>query len=294
MISELFKHLPPKDLVVCSLVNKLWHSIYATFKLHSLVVTDYHPDHDLKWYDSNQLVQQAERCLPAMFYRLVGKPLLSHLKHLTIYVDEPKFDLNKLNRFRQLVYLEFYSFPLNQKRIHLNLPKLKVLRFHSWSDRRSLLIDCPELRTLTYPEDYKYYPNLLEVKRPETIRRLETDMFGTQLARFKGVECLVIREFKSISKATLLSAPKLKELRYNRCIKGFFFRYDYDEDITVDQLKRTLSEFVDEAKRLRGSDFRFTFSGFELTNVDVEQIDFGVQVDEETGREYVRNEYVCT
>ena len=57
----------------------------------------------------------------------------------------------------------------------------------------------------------------------------------------------------------------------------------------IDRMKRMLSEFVNEAKKLRGCDFQFTFSGFKLTKVNVDQIDF--VVDEESG-ETVCNEYV--
>lgn len=44
-------------------------------------------------------------------------------------------------------------------------------------------------------------------------------MFGPKLTPFKSVECLVIREFEMIKKATLLSLPRLGELRYNASYK---------------------------------------------------------------------------
>ena len=56
-------------------------------------------------------------------------------------------------------------------------------------------------------------------------------------------------------------------------------------------MKRTLSEFLGEAKKLRGSDFKFTFAGLQLTNMNVDQIDFGVQIDE-YGHNSVCNEYM--
>ena len=81
MICELFKHLTPKDLLVCSMVNKRWHSIYADFKVRRLVTTDDLLDYYLNWCDSNQAVQEEELCHRNLFNFLVDKPLLSNLNH---------------------------------------------------------------------------------------------------------------------------------------------------------------------------------------------------------------------
>ena len=292
MISELFEYLHPKDLIACSLVNKRWHSIYAAFKLHRLVVTDY-PDSDpdyyiIKWGFSNQPIQEAERCCPAMFLRLVEKPLLSNLRQLTLSGDDLEFDLNELNRFPQLVHLEIDTYLAGE--VHLNLSRLKVLVFHDCNEECAWSIDCPELSTLEYSEEKD--ANLLEVKHPETIRKLETNMLGPKLAPFKNVECLFIEEFEAISKATLLSLPRLRELRYDLSIE-YIVEYEFNYEVgALDRLKRSLSKFVGEAKRLRGSDFRFTFAGFQLTNVNVDQIDFGAEFDEEDEEERACNEYV--
>ena len=292
MISKLFEYLPPKDLAACSMVNKLWHSIYAAFKLHRLaVVVDYTRGLGLIPSPSlNRPIPEAERCGPAMFFRLVEKPLLSNLKHLTLYGDDIEFDLNKLNRFRRLVHLEI-NIPLDGK-VHLNLPRLRVLAFPEWKETCHLSIDCPELSTLLYrSEDVKR----LNVKHPETIRKLETNMVDPKwLAPFKCVECLVTRNFRAISRATLLSLPALRELHYNENIE-MLVRYSLGNEVgKIDRMKRTLGEFLGEAKKLRGRDFRFAFAGLQLTNVNVDQIDFGAQVDElgEIRREWVSNEYV--
>ena len=293
MINELFEYLPPKHLAACSMVNRRWHSIYSNFKLHRLAVIDYDPDLNydiIKWQGSNQPIQEAEQCHPTMFLRLAEKPLLSNLRHLAVS-GSFEFDLNKLNRYQQLVHLEICMRSLGGK-LHLNLPRLRVLAFHRINYGCALSIDCPELDTLGYPGESED-ATLLEVKRPETIKVLETNWFGSQLAPFKGVECLVTYEFEAINKATLLSLPRLKELRYDRDIEGLV-RYEFDNEVgVVDHMKRTLSEFLDEAKKLRSRDFRFTFCGFLLTNVNVDQIDFEAQVDEDDDEfEYVHNEYV--
>ena len=292
MICELFKHLPPKDLTACSMVNKRWHSIHAAFKLHRLAVLGFHPFYELiKFYGSSWPIQEAERCDLATFLRLAEKPLLSNLKHLALS-DWVKFDLNKLNRFQQLVHLEIHTHPAGE--VRLNLPRLKVLSFCNSNDSCDLSIDCPELSTLTYFEaDYfKADHTYLMVKHPEKITKLETNMFGQQLTRFKSVECLVTWNFQAISQATLLSLPSLRELRYDREIEKLVEEELGSEVGTIDHMKRTVNEFLGEAKKLRGRDFRFTFSGFLLTNVKLDQIDFGVQVQDD-GYEYGEYEYVC-
>ena len=210
MISELFEYLHLKDLAACSMVNKRWHSVYAAFKLHRLAAIDCHPnypDYELSkwWYDSNRPIHETDRCSPAMFVRLAGKPLLSNLRQLALLpVSRFKFDLNDLNRFSRLEHLEIDIYFFGEG-LHLNLPRLKVLAFHYNNVQCALSIDCPELSTLLYPgEDV----DLLEVKHPETIRKLNTDLLGPKLARFKGVESLVTEDFKAINKATLLSLQR--------------------------------------------------------------------------------------
>ena len=283
MIGELFEYLSLKDLAACSLINKRWHSIYSNFKLHSLVATDW--DDAFRWYNTNQTVEEKCICSLAMFSRLVEKPLLSNLKHLAISMYGPEIELNQLNRFQQLVHLEITVTCLNQTEVHLNLPNLKVLVFHYRSLYCVLSIDSPLLSTLVYSGIDKDM-NRFKVKHPEIIRKLETHMVAEKLAPFESVECLVTGEFEAINKATLLALPRLRELRYTLDIWYFF---KLEERIgTADRVKRTLSEFLNEAKKLRGSDFRFTFVGLQLTNVNVDQIDFGVQVKE--GKETVSNE----
>ena len=254
MFCELFEHLQPMDLIACSMVNKRWHSIYAAFKVHRLVSIDHsglYTDDQIQWYGSKQPIREAERCRPVMFRRLVEKPLLCNLMQLALFGYELMIDLNLLNRFRRLEHLEIDTNLIGQ--IHLSLPRLRVLAIHGCNFECNLSIDSPLLSTLLYAED----KHLLDVNHPETIRRLETNMVGAKLVLFKGVECLVTKEFEAISQATLLVLPELRELRYDLNIKNCFRIEARDAVGTVDRVKRTLSEFVSEAKKLRGSDFRF-------------------------------------
>ena len=281
MICELFKHLQLKDLFVCSMVNKRWRSIYAAFKVSTLVVLDAEFDQITKWGYPDRKFEDHQLCDPELFSRLADQPLLSNLKRLALLCGWDRFDVDKLQSFSQLVHLEVSC---RLPKLNLNLSELEVL-----VSRRTnfdpLSIDCPKLRVLVYDE----YRNasLLNVKNPETIRELKTNMFGPKLAPFKSVERLVTREIGAISRSTLQSLPKLKELRYNESIADAFWQFK-DASGTLNRMKRTLSEFLDDVKALRRYDFQFRFVGFQLSKTMLDQID--VQV--EGGRETVCNESV--
>lgn len=276
LICELFKHLHLRDLAACSLVNKHWHSIYSSFKLDGLIVNQIlHYDRS-KWCHSDRKIEDKHLCHPKWFNHLAKKPLLSNLKHLALSCKSSEFDLNELNRFGQLVHLEIVIKNLEDN-VNLVLPKLKVLVFHYVQCQRcSLLVDCPELSLF----DYRGEPaeGHLEMKHPETIKKLDADIVGSKLAQFQNVECLVARKFEVIDKATLQSLPRLKELHCNVSVESVAQSFD-SRLRTLDRIKRTLRKFIDDLKVLRGSDFRFSFAGFQLTNpATLDAIDFGLKV----------------
>ena len=286
MINELFKNLPPKDLIACSLVNKHWHSIYAAFKLHRLVVDV--SEVIFRWYDSNRTIRDEERCAPEIIHRLAEKPLLTNLKYLAL-AGSFAFDLNKLNWFQQLEHLEIkIEEETSRCKVHLNLPRLQVLALYWWYDRRSVSIDCPLLSTLLY-YDREDGTNQLEVKHPERIRKLETMWLGSKLAPFKNVQCLMTQEFEAINKTTLLVLSALQELQFTLDIECVF-RLFFSGIGAVSRLKRTLAEFLDETRKLRGNDFRFRFAGLQVTKMNLDQIDLGVQGDRRYQTE--RKEYI--
>ena len=91
MVCELFKHLHPRDLAACSLVNKRWHSIYAGFKVQRLVAFDAIGRDLDKWCYSDRLVSEAELLLCDLekIYCLANKPLLSPFVQMASLKDEP-------------------------------------------------------------------------------------------------------------------------------------------------------------------------------------------------------------
>ena len=279
IISELFEYLYPKDLAACSLVNKRWHSIVAGFKMRRLAVCRENPycDPMLRGIFAVRRPEDQQLCHPVLFKRLIDKPMLSNLKHLTLSWGmlrlrrSIEFDLSELNRFQRLVHLEI-SIRWRLERVDLSLPRLNVLKFHKINERCPLSIDCPVLSVLVYEESAN--KSLLDVKQPETIRKLDTDMVGSKLVRFKNVECLVTRNFEVISRATLVSLPRLRELHFNEFITSSLGRRPVAG--TLDERKRTVKEFVHDLK-LRGPDVRIRFTGFQLTEMSLDEIDLSDQ-----------------
>ena len=233
-----------------------------------------------KWRYPDKRIEEKELCGPEMAARLIDCPLLSRLKFLLVSRLWSQINL-KLNDFQQLVHLEIQFGPTKQ--VNLNLPELKVLVAHG-TTHCALSIDCPKLRLLVYNEPYD--ENLLNVKHPESIRKLDTNMFGANLARFRNVECLVTDRFEHISNDTLLSLPKLKEFHFTPIFHSTVQSY------AVERMKGVLRVFLNDVQILRKSDFKFTFIGFQLTRKSLDQFDFDVQGVNE-GIEFLRIEHIC-
>ena len=283
MICELFKRLHPKDLIVCSMVSKRWHSIYSHFKLDRLVVMD-----NLHLYLSNKCfpdrrVENQELCDQKLFGRLMGNTLLSNVKCLAVCGFSFEYDLNRLNQFRHLLHLEI-NLSLVKINVSLTFSYLKFLAFHQFSKCCLLSIDCPQLSTLICRGDYG---GLLRMKHPKTIRHLEIGhLLDAEL--FEGVECLVTNELKVITGETVKRLPKLKEMRYDRSVDSALDWYGFPE-----QIRRTIREFLVDARSLRGADFKFRFCGLQLA-ATLAEIDLNVRTGESLCNEsvYANNYYL--
>lgn len=297
MICELFKNLCVKDLVTCSLVNKKWHLIFSGFKVDKLVAIDdldnifhksYYDYNQLEWCYPNRKIKDIELFDSSVFHWLADQPLLSKLKYFALFVSGSKFDLvqlNKLNQFTELLQLEIHTLLVGAKKVKLNFQKLKILAIHENNLDCSLSIDCPELRVLVYRGGYYQNKNQLNIKHPEAIKKLHTDLVGPQLTPFKNVEHLVAFHFSAIRKSTLLSLPELKEIRLNGLDTDCFLSLTR-EKIFLPLVSRKFRVFDENVKMLKGPDFRFLFSGFEMTKTRFDEIDFGKRPEQEN------NEYV--
>ena len=293
LINELFRHLHPRDLVICSMVNKRWHSIYTDFRsVDSLIELCPFGHLAHRWYHSDRRIEEKELCDWKLLLRLLDRPLLLNLKRLAICAELPEFDLNKLNLFQQLVHLQIGEsdcvayFAPNE--VVLNLPKLEVLDLQISGELPSLVVDCPVLSVFVYEG---FHEEMFDLKHPETIRKLRGWMDGSKLAPFENVEYLDTLSFEAISRDTLQRLPKLKELRYVLSL-GCSFLYGHEVG-TLDKEKLALRQFLDDVEMLRGSDFKFSYAGFPLTKTMLDQIDFGVRINKE-GKEVMAVEYIYT
>ena len=287
MIYELFKLVfdpkKPKDLVACSLVNKRWQSLYSTFKMTRLAVINYPKElrdgHSLyKWSYPDRKIESRELCTPEAFDRLAGQLLLSNLKYFSLHINwhfEHEAIWGKLKKFSQLVHLEihidaYYYYKFQNSVYKFTFPKLKVLAIYI-NVPFLLKMNCPELSKLIYREQKG--KSTLCLKRPETIKELDTDMSGPKLVPFKNVECLKTSVFENISKSTLLSLPRLKELHYdggyNECNTGILGTAE------LDRMKRIVKKFLKDVSLLKGAEFTFRFAGFLLPKTELDAIDFG-------------------
>lgn len=296
LIVELFKHLHPKQLVRCSMVSKRWEAIFANFKVHRLIVSQQFKWSRFKWHGTNRKIAEHEHIDPECFLHLAEKPLLSDLKYFALCGTSMKDDLgslfSKLNGLRQLEHLEIHldaSFP---RAMYLTLPKLKLLVFHQLNFSHRPSFDCPVLSELVATV------SSLNVVHPETIKRLETcrgvDVsrnVGSELTRLNNIECLVVQNFEMISSSTLLSLPSLRELHYRENISSLFRSARAG---TLDERKRTLREFLRDLRLMRRTDFRLIFAGLQLTETNLDLIEFGVQVVTRDRKEYeeVSDEYI--
>lgn len=300
MVCELFKHLDPKSLIACSLVNKLWYALYARIRLDRLVVIKDLDKCPFKWRYSlreKKRIEERELCGPTMFARLIDRPMLCELKYLAL-MDPIQIDPNQLKAFSQLVYLEIaiqsptsmerYNFQRGRPNpvrgnLNFNLSNLKVLAFSQCNASWAISIDCPQLSVLAYKELGN--PNLLAVKRPDTIRKLYTSMGGSKLARFQNVECLITERVKLISTQTIRSLPRLQELRYNATFEKAYGAYGR----SLSQLKSLWRALLDQATALRRYEFKLVYAGLHLSETTMDEVEVREQTKFDT--EVVPNEY---
>ena len=265
MIGELFKNLPLKDLIACSLVNKRWHSIFNDFKVHDLAVQDMVLVGINKWTFPCSPFLDHELCDLNLFNRFARRPQLSNLNRLALLCDGP-VSTNQLIQFSRLQHLEIHT-----PGPTLNHPNLEVLVIHK-RNSDPLTINSPKLRVLAYEEEQ----DLIRVVHPATIKKLDTDMLAPKLKQFLNVECLVTWDMNAINKATLQSLPSLKKLHFDLDIQDAFSLFSTNQTgSSLARMKRKLNKVLESAQRRAG--FEFQFAGFDATEIMANRIEFDVQ-----------------
>lgn len=248
LITKIFKYMPLRDLIACSLVNKKWNLIYSGLAMRLFAFRHPQSDQFPFWYGTNHLILNTSLlCTPKMFRLLALKLMPPNIKYLSLAGVLPPPDLtgNMLGNFQSLVHLEvnFHRFIFVNRIEH---PVLKVLALHC-KNTQSIEIACPELRILKYGE--REGPSLLTILNPQTVRHLETNMFGPKLSPFTRVETLVTRQVAAITLNTLTALRSLRQFKFN----GKFNLNEQDAQIA----KLDLTHFVRDAQRLQGT-FEFT------------------------------------
>ena len=278
MICEVFRRLPLNELATCSLVNKRWYSIYSVFKVHRLTMFEPRSGRTLsdKWYHSGETIKSEEHCSLAMFGRLVNNSLLSNLKYLAVILPGvlgkgPWFRTYpfEFNQFAQLLHLEI-QIDYGVKEVNLKLSKLKILKIQTscyCPIDCALSIDCSDLRVLSYRLPGAAASSL-QLKHPEKIEKLDTNMVGSELKRFSNVRCLATGRFEEMNMHTLRLLPRLEELHYSSDAFGFlnYLRGDAMDEMWVklDQMRQAWQEFKRDAESLRGPRFPIKFTVFDL------------------------------
>ena len=297
MICELFEHLHPLDLLTCSRVNKRWNSLFRGFKVQRIALAEgfnfLGKTHVNKWYNSNQKFKDSEICDGDLMVRLLKRPMLFDLKYLNISCQyllqrRARFDWkSRVNQCKNLIHLELSIACTLLGVLKLYLPKLKVLAIDH-RNHVSLTIDCPNISVLGYGDETGDTDFLLNLKHPETIRKLSTNMLAWKLARLGmiNVERLDTYRFGLIEKETLSMFPKLKEFHFNRPLDDLLLDYK------IDRVKQTLNEFMEYVHRYKATDLKFWFVGFLLNKTAIDAIDFGLWTEDE--KEKVSLEYVYT
>lgn len=272
--NQILKRLSLTDLLNAKLVCKLWNWLISGIRIERLFV-DADLDVTERWFHSKRRCRESELCLPDQFVEQCKKPILSNLKYLKMNnrILWPSklwaFHLNRLNAFRQLVQLEIdYNLTGN---LHLCLPNLVVLSLGWNNNKCEIKLDLPKLKVLRY--DGREDNDRFRVEHPETVRVLESRLFGAKLAQFKGVECLrwTISENDILNESTLRNLKKLKELHYDLTI-GSYEYHGYEE------VMQALREFMRRKRELGRSDLKVYFCGLLLIAEDLSDIDFGLKV----------------
>lgn len=289
MILQIFRHLQLNDLVRIKRVCSLWNELIGTMKIERLFVS-LNLDAKERWYYSSRPCRTVEFCHPRLFIAQCKKPILSNLKYLKFNTDiaiwnigsSVDFDLNEVNTFSGLVQLEM-AFSCGN--LNLNLPNLEVLSLDPGNYLYEIHLNCRRLRVLSYGEAYD--KDLLRVEHPDSVRVLESQMYGARLARFRHLECLrrTSFQFGFLDVTTMLKLKKLKAFHYDHSIDAFV-NNDFDK------IKRILKNFMQQKRMAGRSALKFYFAGLQLIDEKLDDIDFCLET--RNGRDFIAAERLYT
>ena len=244
MVCEVLSRLSLQDLVRFKMTAKRYLEILSVSRVNKLKV------------GVHEMSNSIERCQPNLFALQFARPTLSHLQHLTIDAHPNPFNLNELNRLTRLAQLKISCELPNGDPICLDLPDLRQLEV-ACNGTREMRINSTKLEKLTYYGD----EDLLQVKHPETVGSLDSDLPFEHLRSFRNVRHLrSSSRFHILDERTLLDFPNLKEIAFT----GTFLDVYY---ASLPYLER----FMTRKKALGRADLKVQLVSLEL--VDHKPID---------------------
>lgn len=274
LLSAVFKQLSLADRVRLRSVCKLWNELLSKVKTKRLSVDPflYYKE---RWYHSNRPCRESELCTPNLFVAQCQRAAFTELRYLKLnyrLIDNNNklkdFDLHHLNTFTELVQLDIDYYQAGD--LNLQLPNLQIFALR-WSKSCRLILDAPKLYALRYNEPAEC--DLLSVVHPETVRVLDSAMFGAKLSRFPNLQSIRYMHYdpRTIDGDTLLSLPQLKEVHYD-------FRITHFEPGSFEKMRQALQEFMRERRCLARTDLNVYFLGLQLVADDLGDIDFALEI----------------
>lgn len=261
MYLAIFQNLNLKDILTCKLVAKSWYAfVSSNLKVSRLAVSKRQSG---RFETATGPVHEVE---PALFFSQFDKRILESLRYLKFSLDDKlcRFELAKLNRFRQLIELEIdCSLTGSQS---LALPLLKRFALLQYNYFCALSIEAPRLASFRYHGKC----DLLHLRYPETVRDLCTDLYGNNLAPFRSVEHLEGSSVGILTTDTLSILPNLKRLHFSSRFESIYESSEFGVE-TYNQVKTLLGRLLQQRRALGKHQLRIFFVGLEL--VDGKAID---------------------
>ena len=217
------------------------------------------------WFPSNKTIDYKDSISLKMFdsYRSVLN-LDQNLRRLHLNItDLTYYKMQMFNSLVQLDQLEIECYYFHN--CTLTLPNLRIFKFRPQCEFQKLKMKTPKLEALDCDD-----LTIIEIRQPETIKHLKTELYHSSLEEFKNLEVLDCGEIRNVNKEILSILSKLKVL----CV------YEIDaKKLEIEESRNLISKmsFIMKQKLvLRRTELKVYLQGVRLTdgnNLDVFKLD---------------------
>ena len=223
----LLKFVDLEDLLELRSVCKKLNQIISEFKIEEMIFSDLDYHNDFNWFYINRPMYYKNMIdISTLFLLSTSLINVQHLKCLCIDNIETNelFDLDKLNKFKQLEHLtlklELPKFKEIKKR--LSLPNLKSLSLYCQSftnEKIEIAIETSKLRALNLNDhlDLSYFKFI----HPLTINYLKLNYYESYIEIFKNLEYLECSNVFDKGSILLSAFSNLKEIKIRWSIPIF-------------------------------------------------------------------------